>query len=143
MEGSREDALKVAQSWIGTPYHHAARVKGHGADCGTLLIAVYSEAGVIEDFKPRKYSRQFHFHKDEEWYKTYVESWGVQVPYPQPGDVALFKVGRIYSHGAIVVEWPLVIHALAKEGCVLLDDVSKGALARAPVLFYDLWNRLI
>lgn len=141
--GTREEVIKVAREWKGTPYHHAARVKGHGVDCGTLLIAVYSEVGVIEDFQPRKYSRQFHFHKDEEWYKSYVETWATQVEYPRPGDVALFKVGRIYSHGAIVVDWPIVIHALAKEECVLEDDISRGALFRSPVLFYDPWVRLI
>lgn len=143
MEGSREDVLRIAEAWTGTPYHHAARVRGHGVDCGTLLIAVYSEAGVIEDFKPAKYSRQFHLHRDREWYKAYVESWASPVPAPQPGDVALWKVGRLYSHGAIVVEWPVVIHALAKEEVCMRDDISKGALADKPVLFYDPWVRLL
>ena len=22
-----------AESWLGTPYHHEARIKGHGVDC--------------------------------------------------------------------------------------------------------------
>jgi cell wall-associated NlpC family hydrolase len=136
---TRENVLKVANEWCGTPYHHRASVKGHGADCGTLLISVYSEAGCIENFTPRAYSRQFHLHRNEEWYKGYVESWAKPVQTPKPGDVALWKIGRIYSHGAIVVEWPIVIHALAKEGCVMKDDVSRGNLSDKEPLFFTLW----
>ncbi len=139
--GSREDVLRVADEWCGTPYHHRGAVKGHGADCGTLLICVYAEAGVIDKFEPKAYSRQFHLHRDEEWYLEYVKSWATQVETPQPGDIAMWKIGRIYSHGAIVVAWPLVIHALAKELFVMRDDISRGALASRTPIFFDPWAR--
>ena len=30
---------------------------------------------------------------------------------PGPGDVAVFRFGRTFSHGAIVTDWPRLIHA--------------------------------
>ena len=133
----RAQVVEEALSWIGTPYHHAASVKGAGADCGTLLIEVYSRCDVIEKFKPRKYSRQFHLHRDEEWYKRYVESWATPVDTPQMGDICLFKVGRLFSHGAVVIDWPHVVHAMAREEFVIKDDVSKGWLFGVERLFFD------
>jgi len=139
---ARERVLKEAQTWIGTPYHHAASVKGAGVDCGTLLIEVYSNAGVIEKFSPRKYSRQFHLHRDEEWYKGYVETWASPVEDPKPGDLVLFKVGRLFAHGAIIIEpgWPYVIHAMAREEFVIPDDISRTALKNAEWIFYNPWK---
>src|SRR5437660_5143962 len=39
-----------AETWLRTPYHHMARVKGAGADCLTLLAEVYEKAGVIPQY---------------------------------------------------------------------------------------------
>ncbi|HEY3919460.1 MAG TPA: hypothetical protein VGL83_16850 [Stellaceae bacterium] len=44
---------------------------------------------------------------------------------PKPADIALWKFGRCFSHGAIVLDWPLVIHAYAGKGCVL-EDASRA-----------------
>ena len=34
----RAAVVKEAESWIGTPFHHAARVKGAGIDCLMLPL---------------------------------------------------------------------------------------------------------
>lgn len=39
-----EDIIKIARSWIGTPYHHQASLKGVGCDCIGLVRGVYCEA---------------------------------------------------------------------------------------------------
>ena len=44
---------------------------------------------------------------------------------PLPADIALWRFGRCFSHGAIIIDWPLVIHAYAGRGCVL-EDVSRA-----------------
>jgi cell wall-associated NlpC family hydrolase len=36
----RAAVVREAESWIGTPFHHAARVKGAGIDCLMLLAEV-------------------------------------------------------------------------------------------------------
>ena len=40
------DIVTQARTWIGTPYHHAAAVKGVGSDCTGLLIGVARELGI-------------------------------------------------------------------------------------------------
>jgi NlpC/P60 family putative phage cell wall peptidase len=38
-----EELVTLARSWIGTPYHKMAAVKGRGCDCLGLLRGVYAE----------------------------------------------------------------------------------------------------
>ena len=46
----RDLVVKEAYSWIGTPYHHQAMIKGVGVDCALILLAVFREAGLISFF---------------------------------------------------------------------------------------------
>ena len=120
----RAAAVSEARSWVGTPYHHRARVKGAGTDCGMILIAVYSAVGAIEDFDPGEYSPEWMMHRSEEKYLRTVERYAVKVERdPLPGDIVLFKFGRCISHGAIVTEWPCVVHAFLQAGMVVEDDL--------------------
>lgn len=116
---TREQAVAEARSWLGTPYHHQARVKGAGVDCGQLLLAVYAAIGVIPELEVGNYAFDWHIHRSEEHYLGWVSKFAHQVETPKPGDIALFKFGRCVSHGAIVIEWPLVLHAYIGQGCVL------------------------
>ena len=54
---------------------------------------------------------------------------------PQPGDIVLYKIGKCVSHGAIVVEWPTIIHSYIHLG-VILQDGTKGSLARRIAGFF-------
>ena len=38
-----EDIVTLARSWIGTPYHNMAALKGRGCDCLGLLRGVHAE----------------------------------------------------------------------------------------------------
>lgn len=38
-----EDIVTLARSWIGTPYHNMAAIKGRGCDCLGLLRGLYAE----------------------------------------------------------------------------------------------------
>jgi cell wall-associated NlpC family hydrolase len=44
----RAAVVAEAKTWIGTPYHHAADVKGHGVDCAMLLVRIYGDLGLVE-----------------------------------------------------------------------------------------------
>jgi cell wall-associated NlpC family hydrolase len=46
----------------------------------------------------------------------------------QPADFIVFKFGRTFSHGAIVVDWPLIIHAYIPHGVTLTDALTDGQL---------------
>jgi cell wall-associated NlpC family hydrolase len=54
---------------------------------------------------------------------------------PQPGDIALFKFGRVFSHGAVVVAWPRLIHAYWAIG-VVWGDAALHPLKRREVRFF-------
>lgn len=135
----RAAVLREAITWLGTPYHNHGRIKGSGVDCGTLLIECCSVAGVIDNFDPGHYQPDWHLHRSEERYLAEIMKYGREVKIPGPGDLALFRFGRCFSHGAIVVDWPQVIHSYVDIGCVL-EDASTGALSDRPVKFFSLWG---
>lgn len=41
------ETVRIAREYIGTPYHHQARLKGHGVDCVGLVVCVARELGVL------------------------------------------------------------------------------------------------
>jgi cell wall-associated NlpC family hydrolase len=115
----RAAVITEAISWIGTPFHHEARIKGAGVDCLMLLAEVYERAGVVDHITVEHYPSDWHLHRDAERYMEGLLRYGHEIEAtPLPGDIALFKYGRVFSHGAIVVEWPRVIHAYWTIGVV-------------------------
>jgi len=138
----RAAVVTEALSWLGTPYHHHARVKGAGADCGLSLAAIYEAAGVLPKVDPGEYPPDWMCHRDEERYLGVVEQYAHRIEGPpQPGDIALFRFGRTISHGAVVIEWPTILHAYAVAGEVVLDDgVANQDLAPRLVGFWSPWG---
>src|SRR5712671_5819911 len=99
----RAAVVQEAESWIGTPFHHAARVKGAGVDCLMLLAEVYQHAGVARHIDPPFYVPDWHLHRDAERYMEGLLQYALPIAgQPQPGDIALFRFGRTFSHGAII-----------------------------------------
>ena len=124
----RQNVVQEAISWQRTPYHHQGNLKGVGVDCVMFMIEVYRRCGLLSDLvDPRPYSHDWHMHRSEEVYLGGVEQLADRVDVPQPGDIALFQFGRCVSHGAIVIEWPLVIHSFIEHGGVVQTDISKSA----------------
>jgi cell wall-associated NlpC family hydrolase len=136
----RQAVVKEALTWLGTPYHHHARVKGVGVDCAQLLCAVYEVCGLVPHIDPGNYAHDWHLHRGEEVFIGWLEKVGareVRVPVrPAPGDVALFKYGRAFSHGGVVVESRgelTVVHAYLIRGVIrsrLDDEPLQGRRAR-------------
>lgn len=138
IEEERERVINEAMSWQGTPHHNGACIKNTGVDCGQLPWAVYHACGYMPEIpKDLRYSPQFHLHKNEEWYKNFADQFGKVVDHPLPGDFALYKMGRIYSHGAIVIKWPKIIHAWIGIG-VVQDFGDQGHLHDRDVIFYTM-----
>lgn len=134
---ARERVIAEARSWCGTPFHHEGRLKGAGVDCGQLLFCVYEAAGITGHLETDHYAPDFHLHRDTEWYLGLVAQHAREVEAPQPGDIALFKFGRLFSHGGIVTAWPRLIHAFFSAGIVLEGDASLYPLAGREVRFFD------
>lgn len=142
----REAVIAEARSWADTPFHHRARVKGEGVDCGQLSVAAYQAAEKLPpDYEPPDYSHQHHLHRRDEFYLRIIEDLGGrQVERPSPGDLAIWKIGRTFSHAAIVIAWPRIIHASEPLGFCLEDDalLSCMHLTEYPVRFYTAWGQL-
>jgi cell wall-associated NlpC family hydrolase len=136
----RAAIVAEAMSWLGTPYHHEGDTKGIGVDCGMLLVRVFVDCGLCEPFDPRPYARHWHLHRGEERYLDFVHDRTRKVEHPGPGDVVVYKYGRVFSHGGIVVEWPRIIHAWSRARAVVLADVSlAGELASRERLCFSYW----
>ena len=65
---TRAAVVAEARSWIGTPYHLGADVKGAGVDCAMILVRVFCDLGLVAPFDPRPYSNDWHLHRGEEVY---------------------------------------------------------------------------
>jgi len=134
----RSAVIAEAQSYLGTPFHHGGRIRGVGVDCGYLLAEVYAKCCGMARMDFGYYPQDWHLHASDERYLDQVAARCVEVESPSAGDIALFRFGRAFSHGAIVVEWPRVIHAYWKRG-VEWADASKAPLEGRKVRFFSPW----
>jgi cell wall-associated NlpC family hydrolase len=141
MTPARVLVVAEARTWLRTPWHHRARVRGAGVDCGQLLAAVYEAAGVLPHVESGTYPRDFMCHRDEERMISLVLDHAREVAAPGPGDIAIWRFGRVYSHAAIVTDWPRIIHAYAQVGEVVEDNATTNQrLASRPVRFFSPWG---
>jgi cell wall-associated NlpC family hydrolase len=130
----RSAIVAEARSWLGTPYHHAADLKGRkgGVDCAMLLVRVYCDLGLVEAFDPRPYTKDWFLHRNEERYLGFLLARSREVREPGSGDIMLFRVGRCYAHGGIIVRpSPLtIVHAFSNARCVVEDVIERNAELR-------------
>lgn len=142
----RERVLAEARRWLGTPYHSEGDILGVGVDCGMLLVRVFVDAGLCEPFDPRPYPKDWHLHRSEEKYLGFVFDRCAEVEKPAIGDVAVFKIGRCYAHGAIVTDTePLtIIHAYSRHRKVceeaLYTNIELSA-AKSAVRYFSYWAK--
>jgi len=123
----RAAVVAEAKSWLGTPWRHRGRLSGVGVDCAQFVLKVYANAGLIDDFDTGEYPRDWHIHRDEERFLTFVPRFAREIAENEAdaGDLVIFRIGRVYSHAAIVVGWPVGIHAAVNEGAVVLCDLDR------------------
>lgn len=144
----RKRLVEVALSYCGTPYHHEGRVRGVGMDCATMLILAGQDAGLVTDeVKLPHYSPQWMLHRDEELYLQILGQFCAEVDPPaRPGDIAIWKIGRTYSHAAIVIEWPMVVHAVMNRP-LGVEDAEKATWLSfdenkpRPMKLFSFWRR--
>lgn len=129
---SSERIVAEALTWLGTPYHHAADVKGAGVDCAMFLVRVFVDAGLVPAFDPRPYPPYFYLHSSEPKYVSWISQYGIPVDAERPGDVATFSFGRSVSHGAICLGDDRIIHAYEKARKVEITELRSSP---------ELWKR--
>lgn len=116
----RDKIIQEALSWVGTPYHERANIKGAGVDCGQILIEVYGNVGIIDKFDTGYYPIDFAFHSNQDNYFKFVEQYAHKTDDPKNGDIVLYKFGRQISHSGIIVDVDkkIIIHALMGVGVI-------------------------
>lgn len=119
MAVTSQDIVNEARAWIGTPFHHQARAKGHGVDCIGLVVGVGHALGFSIEDKTNyarfpdgvtlaaELARQFYPVPDEDL---------------QAGDILLFALSKLPRHVALYVGGGRMVHATSLVSrCVEVD----------------------
>lgn len=143
----RHCVVAEARRWIGTPYHEGADLLGVGVDCGMLIVRVFVDLGFVAPFDPRPYARDWMMHNDEEKYLAWMKSFCAEVAEPAPGDIAIFRYGRVYSHGGIISNAAprALIHAYADAHCVVEEGFAQNAHLTLPIRkprYFSIWAKI-
>ncbi len=119
---SPEAVVAAARSWLDTPYHDQASVKGAGCDCLGLARGVWREVVGPEPFPMPPYSR--------DWGETglrEVLAEGARTMMPEiapaeagPGALVLFRMipRAIAKHVGILTEPATFIHSYERLGVI-------------------------
>jgi cell wall-associated NlpC family hydrolase len=137
----RQWVVDSAKAWLGTPWHHEARVKGAGVDCANFLAAVYFESDMIPNLTLDHYPPDWHLHNAEPRFLDIVMKFCREVSAPLVGDIVMFRLARAAAHGAIFVddECTVIAHAWKEEGRVTLTDLP-GSPWEKRVCGYYRWT---
>lgn len=111
--------VALARSWIGTPFHPHARQRGVGVDCAQLLVAVYSEAGLMPAIRVPRLPADWHLHSPEEHYLRTLRMYAAPVRAPwAAGDILVYRGAHWPSagHAGIYVGDGRIVHAVAARG---------------------------
>jgi cell wall-associated NlpC family hydrolase len=118
-----------AESWTGTPYEMNQACKGAGADCGRFIYQALVNCGMVSPEAQKQvieiFDGTWSSCTDDKKYQRYIFRMlrnarkileGISYPTLKalPGCIVLTKLygSRVEDHGGIVVDWPMIIHAV-------------------------------
>lgn len=148
----RDQVVAEARSFIGTAYHHEGSIKIKrapdgsvldvgGVDCAWFPFLVYRSLGLISLEKMPRYTQHWFLHGGDEIYLDLVRSQASEIDGPPlPGDFAMWRIGRLYAHGAVVLNWPRIVHSVRAAGSVIEDHANGGEMQDKPVKFFSIWR---
>lgn len=98
---TRADIVRVARSYINTPFHHMGRNSGVGLDCAGILVCVARELGLVtSDFDVPAYTPVPDGRSMLEWCEQYMRR--VDQATMQPGDAIVLITDVHPQHLAIL-----------------------------------------
>jgi cell wall-associated NlpC family hydrolase len=139
----RQAVIAEAMTWLRTPFMDNASIKGAGVDCAHFVHECYRGAGIIDDLNIEQYSPQHFLHRDEERFMSYVlrVSHEIGIADIKPADLILYKFGRVFSHGAIAINWPdEIIHSHKEASGVVLSRAFDGNLSGRDFRAFSFWK---
>lgn len=115
-----DELIHEAKSWVRTPYHPRASVKGVGVDCVNFVRQTYQSVDLVGDFQMPDYSMDGGYHLDHEIVEPYIIAAGFHVVENgnRPGDLLAFKIGKIVYHLGIQINEHIFIHAIRTYGVI-------------------------
>jgi NlpC/P60 family putative phage cell wall peptidase len=138
----REAVVAEARTWMHTPYHHHARIKGVGVDCAQLLCAVFEAVGLVPPVDTGFYAHDWHLHRNEEEFSAWLAKFARLMPpgaIKEAGDVILWRFGRTFSHGSIHVGEGLLIHSYIERG-VIASRFDEEPLEGREMQHWSFWK---
>lgn len=146
----RAAAACEARLWLRpspTPYLDNARIRGVGADCETFICEVFNAIGLFTAQNIPFVPSQWYLNTKEELYLKYLSRYAAEYEFtpgrsshpPQTGDIICVKHRWVYAHGAIVLDWPNVIHCFPP--CVQISNVLfNPVFASGQIKFFNPWG---
>lgn len=114
----RERIVSIARSWIGTPYHHQASLKGAGCDCLGLVRGVWRELHGHEPEAVPPYTPDWAEARRAETLLRGARRHAMEIhaDKAQSGDILIFRLrtGTMAKHMAILATAHTMIHAIEK-----------------------------
>ena len=112
----RDEVVRLARAWIGTPYHHQASALGAGTDCLGLVRGVWRQLYGREAEAPAPYSRDWAETSGRETMLEAARRHLVEIDrgVARPGDVLVFRLrpATVAKHVAILATETTMIHAI-------------------------------
>jgi NlpC/P60 family putative phage cell wall peptidase len=114
--------IAAARSWLGTPYHDQASLRGVGCDCLGLARGVWREVVGNEPFPIRPYSRDWGETGPHEVLANGAASMLIPIAMSDvgPGALVLFRMAprAIAKHVGILTSSDRFIHSYERLGVV-------------------------
>lgn len=108
----REKVVKIAQSWLGTPYVWGGNTR-NGVDCSGFVKNVYESIGII---LPRTAQQQFEFSNK------------ISNRELRPGDLLFYRKGNKITHVAIYIGKGEIIHSSSSAKGVVKQPFNDNYL---------------
>lgn len=134
----KQQIVDIAYSWVGTPYHHQASIRGSGCDCLGLLRGVWREYYGDDNPEPMpNYSPSWGDHRMDDPLMDIAKKYFKQKPkLLEGGDLLLFRMRKdtAVKHCSIVSDKAKMIHAYSRNK-VREDDITEWWLDRLVGVF--------
>jgi NlpC/P60 family putative phage cell wall peptidase len=140
MKNPRQELVRAARRWIGTPYRHQASCLGAGADCLGLIRGVWREVLGHEPELPPPYSMDWSEPQgDERLWRAAEKHLKATGEGDAPGQVLLFRMRQasVAKHLGILSvadASPRFVHAFSGHG-VVESALTKAWRARIVARF--------
>ena len=118
--------IKVAEEWIGTPFHPQGRQKYVGCDCIGLILGIAKEIGAVSLTNQPWNQCDVHAYDsmtDSQLLIQLVPKYFPEIIIPHPGDILLIQITPTQYHLSIQSHNNRIIHACSSLNRVISHKI--------------------